>query len=205
MIGKRAVLALFTVLCLSLSGCVFLSGCENESDDASSDIEAEGIVAVNTLRLYGDGDAEPKVRSYVIADGRRAVSCGPVVADGTTVYDVPDGCFISYIDREQNEVLNRLARVEVTDEQGNPLDPPAVMEDIFEQIAELEHELMGIRVFDVGGEYFLHAEANVNWWTPCSFYYYNRQTHKLVELYTFSDEAVRSLRVLSIEKLRALS
>jgi hypothetical protein len=46
-----------------------------------------------------------------------------------------------------------------------------------------------------GSEYFVYIELNVNWWSPCTLYYYNQDTSKLVELYTFDDEQVTALKI----------
>ena len=142
--------------------------------------------------------------NYLLASKRRIHSCDPFTADEATVYYVPSECFDAYIDRAQNKVLNRLVSVTVTDESGNPCEAPAVLPDIFAQIATLEHTLFDIRILDVSGEYFVFLKLNVNLHTPCELYYYNQQLGKLIELYSFNDRELLGLHLMSVEGLKGL-
>ena len=63
---------------------------------------------------------------------------------------------------------------------------------------------MECQIFSVGDEIFVQAELNVNLWTPYVFYYFNRESGKLVRLYEFADKRVSAIRVLSPERLKTL-
>lgn len=128
----------------------------------------------------------------------------PEIRRRRKLYYVPSECFDAYIDRAQNKVLNRLVSVAVTDGNGTPLEAPAVLPDIFAQIATLEHTLFDIRILDVSSEYFVFLKLNVNLHTPCELYYYNQQIGKLIELYSFNDRELLGLHVMSVERLKGL-
>ena len=152
--------------------------------------EALVQVQVQTPRNYDSSDVEKPV-NYLLASKRRIHSCDPFTADEA-------------IDRAQNKVLNRLVSVAVTDGNGTPLEAPAVLPDIFAQIATLEHTLFDIRILDVSSEYFVFLKLNVNLHTPCELYYYNQQIGKLIELYSFNNRELLGLHVMSVERLKGL-
>lgn len=163
------------------------------------DPAAEGLLVVETIDKH---EENPASHYYVLADGLRATHTDAIEPDSATIYEVPLDCIESYIDR--NKVLNRLNYIAVTDEDGNPLPAPAIMEKIFPEIAKLEHDCLTTRIFEIAGEYFVYAELNVNLWCPCALYYYHQETGKLLELYTFSEESIRQIQILSRERLQKL-
>lgn len=196
---KRPLAALMCILfCLAAPACTASAPFSD-----TFDTEAEGLVQVQTVSIYAE-DGDPASLDLVIADGKRVKTCAPFTADASTVYLVPQGCFEAYIDRDSNRVLNRLVRVAVTDENGVEAEPPEIMDAVFCAIARLEHDLMTVKIFDVDGEIFVYAEKNVNLWIPCSLYYFDRTDRRLVELYTFDGREVRSLHVLSADRLHSL-
>lgn len=170
----------------------------------SFDIGSEGLICVKTQQIYQADDTETAPQYYAIADHERYKPCDPFEPDESTVYNVPLGCFCSYIDHEKNKVLNRLDHVAITDEHGNPLKPSQVINDIFKQVAALEHDLLKVRIIDISGEYFVYVELNVNLWTPCSLYYYNQENHELIRLYEFSDRETLELYIVSVDRLHNL-
>ena len=193
-------ISIFLILLLFL-GLIFVAVSDLLSfhEDDFDLSEALVQVQVQTPRHYGSSDVEEPV-NYLLASKRRIHSCDPFTADEATVYYVPSECFDAYIDRAQNKVLNRLVSVAVTDESGNPCEAPAVLSDIFAQIATL----FDIRILDVSGEYFVFLKLNVNLHTPCELYYYNQQIGKLIELYSFNDRELLGLHVMSVEGLKGL-
>ena len=52
--------------------------------------------------------------------------------------------------------------------------------------------------------YFVYVEKNVNLWSPCALYYYDREAKRLTELYTWDDEKVVGIRMISADRLHAL-
>ena len=181
-------ISIFLILLLFL-GLIFVAVSDLLSfhEDDFDLSEALVQVQVQTPRHYDSSDVED-----------------PFTADEATVYYVPSECFDAYIDRAQNKVLNRLVSVAVTDGNGTPLEAPAVLPDIFAQIATLEHTLFDIRILDVSSEYFVFLKLNVNLHTPCELYYYNQQIGKLIELYSFNDRELLGLHVMSVERLKGL-
>ena len=134
-------ISIFLILLLFL-GLIFVAVSDLLSfhEDDFDLSEALVQVQVQTPRHYDSSDVEEPV-NYLLASKRRIHSCDPFTADEATVYYVPSECFDAYIDRAQNKVLNRLVSVAVTDGNGTPLEVPAVLPDIFAQIATLEHDL----------------------------------------------------------------
>ena len=195
-------ISIFLILLLFL-GLIFVAVSDLLSfhEDDFDLSEALVQVQVQTPRHYDSSDVEEPV-NYLLASKRRIHSCDPFTADEATVYYVPSECFDAYIDRAQNKVLNRLVSVAVTDGNGTPLEAPAVLPDIFAQIATLEHTLFDIRILDVSSEYFVFLKLNVNLHTPCELYYYNQQIGKLIELYSFNDRELLGLHVMSVERLK---
>ena len=167
------------------------------------DAASEGIVEVQTEIGVNGGKEEGERRNYVIA-ADRIMSSPDFAADPMTVYYVPWDCFESYIDHDQNKVLNRLIRIAVTDEREKPCDVPEAMRTIFPLIAGLEHDMMNIRIFDLSGEYFVDLETNVNLWSPCKLYYFDQETGTLQKLYTWDDERVLGIHILSADRLHGL-
>ena len=167
------------------------------------DAAAEGLLEVRTEIVDRDRHIGEQ-RSYILADGFRIMAGTDLEPDPATVYLVPYGCFESYIDHRQNKVLNRLIRVAVTDEKEVPCPAPDIMQDIFPAISELEHDLFTVQIFEDAGEYFVYVEKNVNLWSPCALYYYDREAKRLTELYTWDDEKVVGIRMISADRLHAL-
>ena len=204
-----AVLLLGLVLLGLTLGGMFLGGMllascnfEAKPDWDAFDAATEGILQVRTC--YPGPDESQVVEYFAIADGERLKPCDPFVADDMTIYYVPHQCFESYIDRDKNMVLNRLNYVAVTDEEGTRLETPPIAQDIFEQVAHLEHDLFGIKLFALEDEWFVYVELNVNWWLPCDLYYYNATEKKLVELVEFNNKEVQGLHILSRDRLHGL-
>jgi hypothetical protein len=69
---------------------------------------------------------------------------------------------------------------------------------IFHRIAELEHDLFGIRFIETGGQIFVFLKLNVNLWTPCCLYWYDCEADALVLLHEWDAEEVVGLRLRNI-------
>lgn len=162
------------------------------------EIGTEGIIQVQTRM----GSGADRLQSFAVADRHRLMPCDPFPVDEATIYQVPYGCFKSYIDN--NKVLNRLVRVEIRDEAGQPCGQFPIMDDIFQQIATLEHDLFVVRIYDVSGEYFVYVELNVNWWDPCDLYYYDQERHELIQLYELAEKETVGIHIVSTDRLHQL-
>ena len=199
-----SIAALILALCCLFSGCG-LNSAESVKDLTSHltfDPETEGIVKVSTEKYDGSGITAKNY--FVIGRGRQSMSCEPFAPDEATVYYVADGCIESYIDEEKNAVLNRLVKVMATDEDGNALAVPTDFNELFIEIAKQKHDMPVIRIFDDGGEYFVFVILNVNLWTPCDLYYYDREAKKLTMLYESDGDEVTGIHIISSELLHAL-
>ena len=161
----------------------------------------DGVIQVNTNRPYSVHDNEPDEISFTIAMGQRVIKTKPISPDFWKVYNVPSDCFDSYI--SSNRVLNRLVYRALFDEDNNPCEITETMYEIFEQIALLEHNLMVIKVYDVGGEIFVYIVLNVNLITPCYLYYFNQSTHKLIEMASFENRAIQGIHIMSEDRLHS--
>ncbi len=138
---------------------------------------------------------------YTLASRKRIQPAEQFVPDDAVFYDVPSSCFESYID---GDVLNRLIKMELLDANGEHVEITETIEDIFRCIEQLEHDLWKVRIIEVNGLYFAYVELNVNWWTPCTLYFYNSAQQQLVDLYTWDFEEVTALRIRSIKGLLEL-
>ena len=164
------------------------------------DPEEEGIVdvIVNAHTSIMSNRKESETRYYSLADGERIRLSEAFEPDEVTVYTVPYECFESYIDRDKNEVLNRLDHIALLDTDGNQISVSETQAKVFYRIAELEHALMRIRFIETEGQIFVYLELNVNLWTPCCLYWYDRDADALVLLHEWDAEEVVGLRLRNI-------
>ncbi len=192
---KRIVLLLCVVL-LTLA----VTGCTTGHRYDAFDPEKEGIVDVIVIARTSimSNRKESETRYYSLASGERICLSEAFEPDAATVYTVPNACFESYIDRDRNKVLNRLDHIALEDEARNQVPVSEMHARIFHRIAELEHGMFGIRLIETGGQTFVYLELNVNLWTPCCLYWYNRDADALVLLHEWDDEEVIGLRLRNI-------
>lgn len=196
---KSALICLLLCVSVLLTGCVRQQARDDFNPEDDFDPEAEGLVDVQTQ--YTD-DGKTVQRQYTLASGGRICPAQAFTADAAAFYDVPHDCFETYID--DNKVLNRLTHVELLDAEGERVEITEDIEGIFQCLEQLEHDLFKIRIIETSGEYFAYVELNVNWWKPCTLYYYNRERQRLVELYCWNYEEVTALHIRSAEALRTL-
>lgn len=163
------------------------------------DPELIGIMDVIVTDHHGD---DPTLHYYNIGMGRLKQPCDPFEPQEMTVYTVDRYGLESYIDQEKNKVLNRLLYIRIEDDQGREITPTPLLEAVVTQAATLEHDIMELTIFQAGGETFLQTELNVNWWCPVELYWFNMETGKLVELYTFDGLEVVGLRLRDVTRAR---
>lgn len=200
---RKLRLAIIILFVIGLVLLLLWDWYKGQSQYAQFDLASEGLIQASVTKE--EPDKTTGIQYLAVADGPRLMTCDPFEADAMTVYYVPMDCFESYIDREANKVLNRLVYIEIQDEEGNRCNSSPVIDDIFHQIALLEHDLFTLKIYDVSGEYFVYVELNVNWWLPCSLYYYNQIRGELIPLYTLSDQETTGVHVLSTDRLHDLS
>ncbi len=99
-------------------------------------------------------------------------------------------------------MLNHLIHTELTDKNGNKVEITPIISSIFEETAKLEHDIMRMEIIKDKEEYFVFVSLNVNLWTPCTLYYFNQNSSKLIELYTFDYEIVTGIKINDLNTLK---
>ena len=69
------------------------------------------------------------------------------------------------------------------------------LNEVFDCIEQIEHDMLLTQIFCDKGEYFVYAELNVNWWSPCSLYRYDRKSRLLREMCTLDHERIIGIRI----------
>lgn len=196
---KKAVSLSLLIICLfNLSGCqtIFLNKSdlviEVETKDYSWIYDKDKNYDTCYYSLYSNKDYSDK----------KIKKSEAFIADETEVFIASPDCFDSYIDRIQNKVLNRLRYTNLTDKDGNDVEITPVISEIFEETAKLEHDILRMEIIKDGDEYFVFVSLNVNWWTPCTLYYFNQDSSKLIKLYTFDYEIVTGIKIHDLSILK---
>ena len=99
---------------------------------------------------------------------------------------------------------NIMSRLSLSAEQVGKAPVNREIAAICHAMEEIGHDVIQCRIFNVGGEWFASAMLNVNLWTPYDFYYLNPDTGRLVLLQTFDGQDIKSIHIISAERLRAL-
>jgi preprotein translocase subunit SecF len=144
--------------------------------------------------IVKDEDTE-KLSYYTIYDDQRTKEIDKFEVENNIIYSLND-CLDSYIDHKQNKVLNNLTvdKCKIVDEKGNEITPDHEMINIMTLVAQLEHEIFDIKVFNVNDKYYVMTELNVNWWSPYELYSYDKINNKLNLIYEFDGEEVIGIK-----------
>lgn len=186
--NRRKPLALPALLCVL---CLLFAGCHRTSAALSQfDPEAVGLVMVETAE-----ENNGKIKRYAIAAGKTAMEIDSFDPQGMVEYFVPDVFTLGD---------NRVIELRLLDETGNEVPVTREAADVCYAMKDVGHDVLQCRIFYVGDEIFVSVMLNVNLWTPYRFYYYDQTSRKLVWLYTFANEDVTAIRVLSRERLASL-
>ena len=107
------------------------------------------------------------------------------------------GCFESYIDKNTNEVLNRLKEksCKVYDKNDKEIKSNKKIDNIIQLVSKLKHDIVLADIIELDGEYFVIIGLNVNFWSPYTLYIYG-DDNKLHKLHTFDGEKILSLKYL---------
>ena len=192
---RRIALLICAVLLM-----LIMTGCTRGHRYDDFDPEKEGIVDVIVIAHTSimSNRKESETRYYSLASGGRIRLSEAFEPDTVTIYTVPPRCFESYIDRDRNKVLNRLDHIALLDTDGNQISVSETQAKVFYKIAELEHDLMDIRFIEADGQIFVYLELNVNLWTPCCLYWYDRDADMLILLHKWDAEEVVGLRLRNV-------
>ncbi len=198
---KRRVI-LVIVACFACAVLIALTtiSCTGRYRYDDFDPEKEGIVdvIVNARTSIMSNRKESETRYYSLATGERIRLTEAFEPDTVSTYTVPLGCFESYVDRDKNKVLNRLDHIALEDSNRYQVSVSETETKVFYKIAELEHDLMDIRFIEISEQIFVYLELNVNLWTPCCLYWYDRDVDALVLLHEWDAEEVVGLRLRNI-------
>ena len=162
---------------------------------ARFDPDVDGVVDVCTVSAHAESENGP-AEFYAIGSGGQIKEIDGFRPDEMETFRVKvDGWRDKRIEELQTQ----------TESGWKPIAVPADMEPILSEIKAIESMLFEVRVFRVGGEYFVYAQENANFWLPCSLYSFDPASSRLVLLYTFDDRLVTGLRVRSSQLLRQLA
>ena len=184
---KRRLMKLTVMLCIC---ALFLQG--RTGEPPPFDEITEGLICVETISVYKDKE---KKQYYVLAAGCRSQETEAMGMDDMQVWHIP-------LDRHGTDQLE--ADV-LTDDEGNEWPIDGEITEIVNAINRLDdHGTTANDLVIADEEWFVYRELNVNLWSPCELYYYNREEKKMVELYTFNGEVTTGIQVLQREKLHQL-
>jgi|LSQX01.1.fsa_nt_gb hypothetical protein len=155
------------VLFIAVSIMLILSSCKSSKN-----------VVVN---LITKSESSEEIEYVSIYSNGKAKKIDPFVTDDFQRYSADSRSFSSYI--SNNTVFNRLNKIVIEDSSGNIVDNDEIITGIFKSAESLEHDIWEFQIFKVLDDYFALVKLNVNWQSPCDFYYYNKtdKTLKLLE------------------------
>lgn len=182
------------ILLLLLAAALLLTACTHV---IPFDPETQGAVDV----IVRDGD---NVQYFAVSVDGRVQETAAFEGDEITVYEVDSNCFDTYyyVDEDgRGGFVNRLADVCILDEDGEPVPRTRTLMRILQAASWLEHDLFTVRILQAGEAYFLYVELNVNWWLPCTLYWYDPARNGLVELCEFDSKETVGLRVRDLSQL----
>ena len=184
---RRQIVLLFLLMALGL----YLCGCSAPKHYDSFDPEADGLVQVQTVH---EGNQE--IKFFTLASGPQIMETDRFTPDEQEVFTV------SLFSIGMNNRI--LGPIQAYDENNVRVPVTREISTICHAMQDVGHHVMELRIFKVGNEWFASAMLNVNLWTPYQFYYFNRDSGKLMLLYTFNGRDVAAIRVLSADRLHTL-
>lgn len=181
------------LLICALAGAVLLAACLFGGPDAQPfDEETEGIVKVETRAKCGcSGRKTGTKQYYTLAQGKRRQETAPFTPEGVESWDFP-------MDDWHRELVGDA----LTDSQGRLWPMDEELYALADRIVALDdHAGFVTRLMIADGEWFVYRELNVNLFSPCELYHYDRQDRHLTELYTFNGEEVTAVSVMRPQAL----
>ncbi len=155
------------IVFIAVSIMLILSSCKSSKKEIISLItKSESSEEIEYVSIYSNGKAKKR---------------DPFVTNDFQRYRADSRSFSSYM--SNNTVLNKLNKILVEDSHGNIVSNDEIITGIFKSAASLEHDIWEFQIFKVVDDYFALVKLNVNWQSPCDFYYYNKtdKTLKLLE------------------------
>ena len=191
---RGAVLLTLLAVMVTLCGCALpVSGAvvrEMNRELNAFDPVAEGLVEVRTVP-EGSGSA-----AYcTLASGKRIMETGEFSPDEMRFFTVDSFSW----------PVNGNDSVRVRDEEGREAPMTREIDAICRAMREIGHSVIQCRVFYAGDECFVSVMLNVNLWTPYRFYWFSRESGRLILLYVFANRDADAIHVLNREGLWTLN
>lgn len=171
------------------------------------DPDTEAVVDVCCVTDYYNRDdnappdkfytcALPIIPQFLRADEIEAFS--PDAMSAYTVY----GIELQMDKTTGKERLIAEKELRLLDENDNEVPLTPELSDVIDAMLTLEPHLYDYWIYEVNGEYFPYVEANVNWFSPCELYYYDKAQHKLKTIVQLDNERIVGLRIRNLDLLR---
>ena len=104
------------------------------------------------------------------------------------VYSITN-CFESYINRDKNEVLNKINQENFNIFIESNQDSELV--DIINEIANLKHDLFDVKIICTEKDnYYVSVYLNTNWICPSDLYIYDKNEKKLKLIFETCNETI---------------
>lgn len=104
------------------------------------------------------------------------------------IYSISN-CFESYIDRDKNEVLNKINQENYNLFLKSNNDPELL--NIINEISNLKHDLFDVKIiYTENCNYFVSIYLNTNWICPSDLYIYDKNTKKLKLIFETYNELI---------------
>lgn len=185
---KKRWLAALLLLCAI---AVFFISHSKERAFWSANLSINGreidVAVQETKTPFND---QPKMRYYTLCEDGKRFEIDPFESDPVIFFQMPYGCFESEIVEVngRRKIVNRLVPM-------RELENSPKLKRILEAVASTQdHDIFQVYIIQDADEYFVAVELNVNWWTPCTLYYYDQNEDQLIELCEFDSVEYRGIR-----------
>ncbi len=112
------------------------------------------------------------------------------------IYNITE-CFESYIDRDKNEVLNRINQEKCNEFLNSNNDEE--LSNIINEIANLKHDLFNVKVIQTEkGNHYVSVYLNTNWICPCDLYLYDKNEKSLKLIFETNNELIIDINANNI-------
>ncbi len=110
------------------------------------------------------------------------------VETNNKIYSITN-CFESYIDRNKNEVLNKINQENCNIFIENNKDSELL--NIINEIANLKHDLLDVKIICTKkNNYYVSVCLNTNWICPSDLYFYDKNEKKLKIIFETCNEFI---------------
>lgn len=126
-----------------------------------------------------------KVNKYLKSKG---IDKNEFIDANNKIYSITD-CFESYIDRDKNEVLNRINQEKCNTFLESHQDSELL--NIINEIVNLKHDLFDVKIiYTEKDNYYVSVYLNTNWICPSNLYIYDKNEKKLKLIFETCNEFI---------------